>query len=149
MSPTEKEIAYTAQLKGSLRLSGEGKWFHNGAQFQNEKLSDLFLRSIVCDEQTGEYFVEIGNQRATFSCDDTAYFILGINDGTDPWILHLSNGSSEPFNPETLSAGTDGTVYCFVKGSKRAKLLKPAHQTLAQYVTGDNEISINGKTYSL
>lgn len=149
MNPDGSPGAYIAELTGSLRLSSEGEWFHNGVQFQNQKLSDLFSRSVVWDERAQEYFLEIGKQRATFSRDDTPYFVTAIDDGADPWMLNLSDGTREPLEPESLTVGHGDAVYCTVHGSHRAKLLRPAHQTLARHVVGDREVSIHGKTIVL
>ncbi len=145
MGKPDSEIVYIAQLKGSLELTSEGQWIHNGIQFQNEKLSELFSRSIVWNEITNEYLVEIGNQRATFTCHDTAFFVRAINDTTNPWMLTISDGTQEPLQPETLTLGPNNNVYCTVHKIHRAKLLKSSHQTLAAHVTDDSSVVINGK----
>lgn len=149
MSKVEKEIVYIAQLKGSLELSSEGVWIHNGTPYQNEKLSEMFSRSIIWDEKGGEYLVEIGNQRATFTCHDTAYFVRSIDDNGKDWVLQLSDGTSETLSPTSLEIGANDAIYCIVHQTHKAKFLKSAHQMLAKYVASDNTLNINGQIITL
>lgn len=145
-----KEISYIAKLEGSLRLSAEGEWFHNGEPFQNKKLSDLFLRSVVWDNMERRFFIEIGPQRATFDIEDTAYFIISIDDSVSPWLLHLSDGTTETLQTDSLSISSRGPIYCTVKmGLHKAKFLRSAHQLLSTHVVGDNEIVIGGERITL
>lgn len=140
---------YTAYLKGSLKLSKTGEWWHNGQVFQNPKVSQLFTRSVVWDADAQEYFIQIGAQRASFDCEDTAYFVTAIDDSKSPWVVSISDGGSEPLRPETLRIGDDEQIYCNVHGTHRARLSRAAHQTLLRYVESDNALSIDGKSYRI
>lgn len=140
---------YTAYLQGSLKLAATGEWRHNGEPFQNQKLSELFSRSIVWDQSAGQYFVQIGQQRAAFDCEDTAYFVLSIDDKEVPWSLHLSDGRTEALRPTTLCSGPENQVYCTVHETHRARLSRPAHQILLQHAVSDDSILIGGAEYRL
>lgn len=137
-----KEILYTANLTGSLKLSANGEWFHNGLIFKNKRLSKLFHSSIVWDFHSREYFVEIGQQRARFDKIDTAYFVVSIDDTKEPWVLLLADESLETLNPASLSIGPENQIYCTVKGGHKARFNRQAFQTLAQYVIADYQVKI-------
>ena len=136
------EILYTANLTGSLRLSNNGEWFHNGVRFQNDRLAKLFHRSIEWDDKEQQYFVRIGKQRARFDKDDTAYFVVAIDDTLDPWGLILADESHETLNIESLARGKEEQVYCTVKGSHRARLTRQAYQVLVEHVVDEEHVAI-------
>ena len=136
---------YTAYLKGSLKLSQTGEWWHNGVPFSNPKLIDLFSRSIVWDEELKEYFIQIGQQRASFDCEDTAYFVAALDLEAKPCKILLSDGSSEELLTDTLSLGSEKQIYCVVKGQHLARFSRGAHQVLLQLVSSDAAITIDGK----
>lgn len=140
------EALYTAYLDGKLILSAEGEWVHEGTPFQNERLSDLFFRSIEWEAERNRYVLRIGKGIATFTCEDTAYFVLAFGPG---WTAILSDGSSEPLSAGTLAAGRSSQIYCEVKGGHRARLSRAAHQTLLEHAVSDDQVEIQGKLYTI
>lgn len=144
-----KEVLYTAYLEGSLRLSEQGVWYHNGRPFQNEKLSVLFHRSIVWDERQSRYFIQIGAQRATFDLDDTAYFVVSLKDEKLPWGLILADTTEEQLRPNTLKLGEGGKIYTEVKGDHRAVFTRGAYQTLVQHLVGEDRLAVGDELISL
>ncbi|MDZ4785437.1 MAG: DUF1285 domain-containing protein [bacterium] len=144
-----KEILYTAQLKGKLKLSKFGDWYHEGKIFERKSLSDLFHRSLVWDAELKSYFVELGPQRATFDCEDTTFFVLALDDSKNPWQVTLAGGAQEPLNPVSLSLGDEDQIYCLVKGGHRARFTRAAHQQILKYVVDDSHINISGNLIKL
>lgn len=152
--PLPKGIDYVAMLKGHLRLAADGTWWHEGRCFQNKHLADLFSRSIVWDQQLQSYFIQLGRQRASFDLDDTAYFVLSVDDSNNPWMLTLSNGNQEILNPSTLKAAKAGQLYCLVHASAvldaqnekkhRARFSRAAHQTVLSHAIDEFSIDISG-----
>ena len=140
---------YTAYLKGSLKLSKTGEWWHNGQPFQNQKVSDLFTRSLVWDESAAEYFIQIGTQRASFDCEDTAFFITSIDDTVSPWTIAISDGTTETLRGDNIEIGDEQQLYCIVHGSHRARLTRSAHQALLCHVESDSSIVIDGTVYRI
>lgn len=136
---------YTAFLKGSLKLDSFGMWHHDERPFLNDKLAALFHRSIVWDQESSRYLLQIGRQRAEFDVEDTAWFVLLLEDGGFPWKIVLSDGSTEHFRPDTVSIGGDGQFYHLVKGCHRARFSRPAHQRLLEHACSEREILVNGK----
>lgn len=141
------EIDYTADLSGSLRLSAEGEWYHNGTKFQNDKLARLFHRSIVWDDATQSYFLQIGRQRAVFDYDDTVFFVVALDESKNPCQITLADGSVQNFNSNSLKLGEKNQFYCTLENGMRARLLRGVHQHLSEKIgedgilrLGDSEI---------
>ena len=145
---TEQQI-YTAYLDGDLVLTNRGEWTHRGVLFSNPKLSALFHRSIVWDESQRRYLIRIGNQQATFTCEDCAYFVVSLIDQGSVWQLVLNDGSEEPLLPGTLSRGAESQFYALVKNGHRARFQSPAHQTLIMHAVDDNTLEVAGEMVRL
>ena len=144
-----EEPIYTALLKGSLKLSRFGEWWHNGTPFKNQKLSELFHRSIVWSEGEKGYFVKIGNNRASFDLEDTAYFVVGLDDAVLPWRITLADGSVEPLVPATLKLGAENQVYCRVKGQHSARFTRAAYQLLCEHALDERSLRVGGEVVQL
>jgi len=144
--PSVSKAIYTAYLEGSLKLSKTGEWWHEGRPFANLRLAELFHHSIVWAEVEKRYFVQIGQQRASFDCEDTAYFVLQVDETATPWQLSVSDGSTEQLDPKSLSLGLEDQIYCTIKGFHRARLSRSAHQQILTHVVSENQLSIGGQT---
>ncbi len=138
---------YTAELKGHLRLSKDGDWYHEGKIFERKALSDLFHRSIIWDENDKEYFIRIGRERARFEIEDVPYFISTIT-LTSPMQIKLLGGHEEALDPNNFSVGPESQIYYKLHSihhsGHQARLTRAAHQLLLQYAVSDSEINING-----
>ena len=144
-----KEILYTAELSNSLKLSQHGDWFHNEKRFENAKLARLFHKSIQWNEEEKQYFVVIGQQRARFTVEDTAYFISAIEEKEQSWELTLADDSKELLDPKTLSMNQDGQFYCILKSGHRARFMRNTHQFIIQSAVDEKTVLIAGNKVSL
>ncbi len=144
MSDSPSDVDYTAELKGSLKLSKSGEWWHNGVPFKREKLSNLFHRSIVWDEKERQYFVKIGRQRARFDLEDTAYFVMKIEESSKAWQVLLNDGSLEALNPLALYQGKENQLYLTVKGNHLARFSRSAHQRILTHAIDENTLLLGG-----
>lgn len=147
------EIQYTAYLEGSLRLSAEGLWHHNGTPFTNQRVSDLLSRAIEWDEQLQQFFIRLGPQRASFTLDDTPLFVTCLDERCSPWMLTLSNGATQPLVPQSLRVGAAAQLYCLVSirsyPSGRlmetwARFTRPVHQQLLEHAVDEQTFLIDG-----
>ncbi|MCB0311252.1 MAG: DUF1285 domain-containing protein [Bdellovibrionales bacterium] len=140
---------YTAYLEGELKLDKHGKWFHNGAPFQNNNLIELFNRSITWDDSQNKYFLNIGKGRASFLVEDTAYFVLELLDEEVPCQVRLSDRSQEELILNQIEIGAENQIYCYVKNGHRARFSRSAHQALLKHASGPREIKLNGTVFPL
>lgn len=140
---------YTAYLDESLCLAKNGNWYHRGQEFSNQRLAELFHRSISWNEQEGKFFLLIGRERATFKIEDTAYFVRALNDLVDGWTLTLNNGLEEKFAPNRLSLSPDGALCVTLLSGQRARFLSSAYQTFVSHLVSSQEFEMNGKRYKI
>lgn len=137
------------ELSGSIHLSAEGAWSHGGTEFTNERVADLFHRSVEWDEASAQYVLHIGQQRATFSREDTAYFVADLDGEIFPPQLRLLGGQEENLRPETLRVGDRHQVYCDLQNKHRARFTRAAHQHLMKYASGEQEFTFGGQVVRL
>jgi hypothetical protein len=140
---------YTAYLDESLTLTSQGTWVHQNLEFQNQNLIALFHRSIRWDPEEKRFFIQIGKQGASFRVEDTAYFVVRIDDSKYPWVLTLSDESEETLAEETLCMGRAGQFYCRVKEGFRARLSRAAHQVLLSHACSGEAVLIGEKTVTI
>ena len=143
------EPIYTAFLEGDLLLTARGEWVHRGVPFANDRLSDLFHRSIVWEEEPRRYVIRIGKQQATFRMEDCAYFVTALHDEKDPWEISLRDGTSETLRADTLRYGEADKLYIKVKGEHAALFLSSAYQQIVRYAEDECRLRINGSLVTL
>lgn len=146
---TPQFVTYTAYLEGSLSLTAEGEWLHDGSPFQNQNVAELFHRSVRWNQEAGRYELQIGKEVATFTVADTPYFVKEIRSiQREPEVV-LLGGHCERLNIQSLSLGSSDQLYCLVNGSHRARLLRSAHQELLRYTIDDSTLLVAGQRVQL
>ena len=124
----------------SIRLHANGRWSHEGLDFENPKIIDLFSRSVGRTDG-GTWVLKIGQFTYPIEVEDTGYFVERTQVGGDRVSLRLSDGTAELLDPSTLSYVPEGRLYCRVKGDGfRARFLRAAYYDLAEHI----EESSNG-----
>ncbi len=137
---------YTAYLDGSLVLSKYGQWWHKGQPFKNQKLSTFFHRSIIWEPDLKKYMLEIGPQRATFTCEDTAFFVTQLMDQEKPCKIKLADESCEILRADSLRLGAENQIYCRVKnGEHLARFGREAYQALLSHAQSDDTLCLDGQ----
>lgn len=118
----------------SIHLDDRGRWWHEGSMFENQKLSQLFSRSVFQTEG-GVWFLQIGNQSYPITVACTGYFADRIWAGGDQTTLALTTG-------ELVDAGlagwmTDGEERLGVRlvDGRDVRLLGAAHQAAVLLVS--------------
>jgi hypothetical protein len=131
-----------------IRLDDRGRWTHEGLDFENPRIIDLFNRS-VGRTPGGTWVLEVGRFTYPIEVDDTGFFVERIEMGPTP-TLQLSDGTTEPLDPTSLVYAGDGRLYTIVKsGEFRARLKKPAYYALAEHVVDDDGwiLELDGARY--
>lgn len=144
----DEELLYRAELSGQLRLSARGEWFHDGVAFSNPRLIELFNRSIT-RSGAGAWCLRIGRGEATFTCEDTPWFVTVLEDTGSPWQVTLSDGTSEALTPTTLRLGAAGQVYCRLLRGDEARFTGGAHQRLLSHTVDEEHLLIDGQLIPL
>lgn len=117
-----------------IRLDAAGKWTHEGLDFENPRIIDLFNRSVSRTEG-GTWVLEVGRFTYPIEVEDTGFFVERLEwDGNLPTLV-LSSDEREELDPTTLEYRPEGRLYCRVRGGAfRARFKKPAYYELAEHI---------------
>ncbi len=122
----------------SIHLDERGRWWHEGAMFANEKLSQLFSRSVYQTEG-GIWFLRIGSQSYPITVACTGYFAERLRSGRELTQLVLTTGEQV----ETGLAGwvTDGGERVGVRlaDGRDVRLVGAAHQSVVSLVEASED----------
>ena len=116
-----KELLESGEQIDEIRLTKEGKWFHNGEPFINEKIIALFTKSVDITAD-GRYVIHYGNHTYPIVVEDTPYFITGVRfEGFASFeriFITLSSGDIEELDIYSLYCGANNALYCRIKGGR-------------------------------
>lgn len=128
--------------ESEIRLAQDGRWFHAGDPFTNEKVIRFFHRAIRKDER-GEYYLYNRysgcEEHVYFQVDDTAYFVLdlALDPAASRFRVLLNTETIELLDLRTLEEDSRGVLYCRVLGGDRARFSRDAIAVLADYAKED------------
>ncbi|MEZ4462841.1 MAG: DUF1285 domain-containing protein [bacterium] len=112
-----------------IALDRFGRWTHEGLDFENPRVIDLFSRSVQRTEG-GTWVLVIPPFTYPIEVERTGYFVTAVDavEGT----IALSDGTSEVLDLDTLAYEGEGSLYCDVKGGRfEARFLRHAYYALA------------------
>lgn len=144
-----KKVDYTALLKESLALSETGDWYHNGKKFTNSKLSSLFHRSIQWSEAEQDFYIYIGNNRATFDHGPIVFFISRLELDEPKYLLTCLNGIEEEFLPEKIILTKNNTLNYKLDNGHLATFRRNTYQLLAEHFVDTNLLKIGNHEYKI
>ena len=130
--------------ESTLRLDGEGRFFHDDAVVEHPKLAAALHTWIARHPDDGRYILTNGYDWTYFKVDDVPFFVRSIKAEDDDAILVLSDGTEEPLDPSTLRLGPHGDLYLQVKRDARdrggpfdAKMTRFAQTQLGPFLSQD------------
>jgi len=123
---------FYAVESGRISFRRDGNWYNDDDRIDNPRIALLFSRSVK-RASDGSYFLQVGDERAPITVEDTPYVVRTIEDRADGSVtLILNDDSREPLDPSTLEVAPDDVLYCSVRsGEHRARFLRPAYYHLA------------------
>jgi len=101
--------------ESTIRIDGEGRFFHDEALVEHAKLRDALHTWIARHPDDGRYILTNGYDWTYFVVDDVPYFVRSIRAQDGDAILVLSDGGEEPLDPATVHANERGELYLKVK----------------------------------
>lgn len=143
-----------------IRIDKEGVWYYKGAEMFRKDIVNFFYRNLRKDE-TGNYLIELENDRCYLEVEDTAFVVRSVRrelsekDGQWAVYLNLSDGTDDLLDPATVRIGKENVLYCTVKGDRfEARFLRPAYYQLAGDIEYDENrdkyfFPLNGERYYL
>ena len=125
--------------ESTIRLDGEGRFFHDDQPVDHPKLRDALHTWIARHPDDGRFILTNGYDWTYFIVDDVPYFVRSIRDEGRDAILVLSDATEEPLDPSTVRANERGELYLKVKATAKggpfdAKLTRFAQTQLAPFL---------------
>lgn len=145
---------FYAVESGKISFRKDGNWYTDDERIDNPRIALLFSQSIRQNPEGG-YFLQVAEERAPITVEDTPYVVISVEDGADGGLaLVLNDGTREALDPATLAIGAENVLYARVKSGKyRARFLRPAYYHLSGNFEADASggffIQIGGKKYPL
>jgi hypothetical protein len=123
-----------ASRESSIRLDGEGRFWHDDELVEHAALARALSRWIQRHPDDGRYILTNGYDWTYFTVEDVPYFVRGISMGPVPEMM-LSDGSLEPFPDAGYRIGRNGALYCRVKdGTFEARFTPSAQAALSALI---------------
>ncbi len=145
---------FYAVESGKISFRRDGNWYSDEERIDNPRIALLFSQSIK-ENPDGSYFLQVAEERAPISVEDTPFVVKGIeDDGQAGFMLILNDDTREAMDPASLEVGADNVLYARVKGGRyRARFLRPAYYHLSASFESDGAgsffIQIGGTRYPL
>jgi len=105
--------------ESTIRLDGEGRFFHDDALVEHPKLRDALHTWIARHPDDGRYILTNGYDWTYFVVEDVPYFVRSIRAEDGDAILVLSDATEEPLDPTTVRANERGELYLKVKANAK------------------------------
>jgi hypothetical protein len=135
--------------ESTIRIDGEGRFFHDDALVEHPKLRDALHTWIARHPDDGRYILTNGYDWTYFIVEDVPYFVRSVREDDGDAILVLSDFTEEPLEPETVRANERGEIYLQVKrdakgGPFDAKMTRFAQSQLGPFLedTGSGTVSL-------
>jgi hypothetical protein len=122
--------------ESTIRLDAGGHFWHDEVRVEHAGLAAAFHGWISRHPDDGRYILTNGYDWTYFTVDDAPYFVRSVRIEPDRVLLVLSDGSEEPWAPESTRVGADAALYARVKegargGPYEAKFTPHAQGSLA------------------
>jgi uncharacterized protein len=143
---------FYAVESGKISFRRDGNWYTDEERIDNPRIALLFSRSIRRNPD-GSYFLQVGDERASITVEDTPYVVKSVDGGAARgFTLILNDDEREPLDASSLEVGPDNVLYCKVKqGAFTARFLRPAYYHLSECLGLDDKgeffFSVGGKRY--
>lgn len=105
--------------ESTIRLDGEGRFFHDQAPVEHAKLAEAMHRWIAKHPDDGRFILTNGYDWTYFTVEDVPYFVRSIKKVDDDAVMVLSDGVEEPLDPSTVRANERGELYLRVKADAK------------------------------
>jgi hypothetical protein len=122
---------------GTFRIDRDGVWRHEGIEVTHPGVLRNLYENLRAEGD--RHYLQVGPARIPVELDDAPFVVLRLEAGGDGALAgHLSDGTREAIDPETLALDAAGVPYCRVKGGRfRARLSLPAWLQLAAHVEAE------------
>jgi len=125
--------------ESSIRLDGEGHFWHDGARVEHAKMNAALHGWIARHPDDGRFILTNGYDWTYFVVDDAPFYVVRVREEGGALHLELSDGTDEVWDPRQTRVADDGALYVPVKagangGPFEAKLTRHAQASLAPWL---------------
>ncbi|MFO0675614.1 MAG: hypothetical protein U0169_03710 [Polyangiaceae bacterium] len=103
--------------ESTIRLDGEGRFFHDGEAVEHPKLAAAMHAWIARHPDDGRFILTNGYDWTYFTVDDAPYFVRALRVEPERVVLRLSDDTEEPWDPTASRTGSDDALYTHVKAN--------------------------------
>ena len=134
-----------------IQVDENGKLFHDGAPMIHPGILELIYESVYFED--GVYLLKVGKQSCQLEVADTFHVVTRAEFTGSGVVLTISDGSSEPLEPDSLWIGNGEVLYCMIKGGKfPARFLRQAYYQITERLVehdGGFALDIGGRIHPL
>lgn len=109
------ELLQGRSRETTIARDAQGRWFHDGQPLEHANLVRSFEGWIERADD-GRYCLKNDINWAYFTLEGPAYFVRALHVEPNAVRVTLSGGAEEALELATLRQGTDGALYCNVRG---------------------------------
>ncbi len=146
--------------ESTIRLDGVGRFWHDGAVVEHAGLAAALGGWISRHPDDGRYILTNGYDWTYFTVDDVPYFVRSLRFEPQRIALVLSDGTEEPWEPESTRVGPDDALYTTVKrtrpgGPYEAKFTAHAQSSLEPFLVDLDDaaesvaVEIGGRAHTI
>jgi hypothetical protein len=122
--------------ESTIRLDSEGRFFHEGLLVEHPGLAAGMHSWISRHPDDGRYILTNGYDWTYFTVEDAPYSVKSLEPRDNEVVLHLSDGTEEPWNVGATKVGKGDALYTSVKANAKggpydAKFSRHAQTQLA------------------
>jgi hypothetical protein len=144
---------FYAVESGKISFRRDGNWYSDDERIDNPRIALLFSKSLKRNPD-GSYFLQVAEERASITVEDTPYVVRTVEEGRDGLIVVTNDDAREPLDPTTLAVGHDHVLYCRVKqGEFPARFLRSAYYHLSPHFNVEDDgafsLVVDGHRYPI
>src|SRR5438552_19210883 len=104
---------YTVE-SGRISFRRDGNWYSDEERIDNPRIALLFSQSIKRNAD-GSYYLQVGDERALITVEDTPYVVKSIDGSRDRGFrIKLNDNETEPLDASSFEIGNENVLYCRV-----------------------------------
>ena len=138
--------------ESTIVLDRHGHFYHDGRRVEHRGIAGGLARWLSRHPEDGRYILQNGYDWCYLTVEDTPFFIVSLRPDKSGAEVTLSDGTTEPLDPRSVTVGEDGVLRAMVKeGRFAARFTQPAQLRIAPLLVTDSPptIRLGGQDYVL
>jgi len=137
-----------------MRISADGRWFHDGTEIARPAMVRAFASLLTCDKN-GRHWLVTPHEKLTIEVEDAAFQAVDLKQEADSLAFRLNTDEFVVAGPDhPISAEGDANtpaIYVGVRHGTRARLNRSTYGQLAEIALANGNLSITsgGATFPL